>query len=90
MTKQPEALRLAKDLELNHEFVPTNVLLKAANELRRLHETNAELLEALRISAAACRHALAVMPIDDPLLLQAESSERNARAAIAKATGETE
>ena len=95
MTKQPEPLRIAEQLkDLSTKF-PTpshdrGVVNSAIDELRRLHEANAELLEALRMSAAACRHALAVMPIDDPLLLQAESSERNARAAIAKATGEPE
>ena len=37
MTKQPAALRLADDLELNHEYCPKEVLLEAAQELRRLH-----------------------------------------------------
>jgi hypothetical protein len=43
----------------------------------------------LRMSAAQ-RHALAVSMFNDPLLVQAEITERNARATIAKATGETE
>ncbi len=44
--KQPEALRLADWIErgnYNHEDVT-----KAAAELRRLHEVNAELVEVLR------------------------------------------
>ena len=41
--KQPEALRLADLLEIND--TPLN--MTAATELRRLHEVNAELVEAL-------------------------------------------
>ena len=41
--KQPEALRLADLLEIND--TPLN--MTAAAELRRLHEVNAELMEAL-------------------------------------------
>ncbi len=90
MTKQPEALRLADALDDLDVQVCYSASTEAAAELRRLHEVNAKLLEVLRMSAAALRHALAVMPIDDPLLLQAEISERNARAATAKVQGETE
>ena len=43
MTKQPEALRLASLLE---EHLPAHCG-EAAKELRRLHETNAELLAAV-------------------------------------------
>ncbi len=46
--KQPEALRLANAIDLGR---PRLVLdcIDAAAELRRLHEVNAELLEALKI-----------------------------------------
>jgi len=45
--KQPEALRLADLLE-NEKHVTDLALFKAAAELRRLHQVNAELLEALK------------------------------------------
>ena len=51
MTTQPEALRLAD--ELDGEFVQGRISnhtgRKAATELRRLHATNADLEEAVRI-----------------------------------------
>jgi hypothetical protein len=43
--KQPEALRLADELE---SFCVDAPVFQAADELRRLHEVNAELLEALK------------------------------------------
>ncbi len=46
MTTQPEALRLADELEDCRAPLPLE--RKAAAELRRLHEVNEELLEALR------------------------------------------
>jgi len=58
-TKQPEALRLADELLFAGRFayetedgaarrrIARN--FKAATELRRLHEVNAELLEALKV-----------------------------------------
>jgi len=47
--KQPEALRIADALdELDLQFYSTELLCDAAAaELRRLHEVNAELVEAL-------------------------------------------
>jgi hypothetical protein len=87
MTKQPEALWIAAQLE--SWAMPGSFPSQAAAELRRLHEIKEELLAALRMSAAQ-RHALAVSMFNDPLLVQAEITERNARATIAKATGETE
>ena len=46
MSKKPEALRLADDLD---KWCHTTLdVHKAATELRRLHEVNAELLEALK------------------------------------------
>jgi archaellum component FlaC len=37
MSDQPEALRLAEDLALNHRYCPEDVIQQAAAELRRLH-----------------------------------------------------
>lgn len=45
--KQPEALRLADQLERMSLSTPWDK--KAAAELRRLHEVNAELVEALSV-----------------------------------------
>lgn len=45
MSEQPEALRLADDLESTTRGYPP--VMMAAAELRRLHELNQELLEAL-------------------------------------------
>ena len=42
--KQPEALRLADEFEFTKSYLGA----KAAAELRRLHEMNAELVEALK------------------------------------------
>jgi hypothetical protein len=50
-TKQPEALRLADELE--SEWFADYDIQNAAAELRRLHEVNAELLEALKQLCAA-------------------------------------
>lgn len=48
MSKQPEALRLADVLDdVWHGGIGGQEILSAAEELRRLHEANAELLEAL-------------------------------------------
>lgn len=70
--KQPEALRLADKLEAK-DFPPRRA---AAAELRRLHEVNAELVEALK------RLSLYVAYNGDDWV------QREAKAAIAKATGE--
>jgi hypothetical protein len=73
-TKQPEALRLAKELVLVHQGHADegpSTFSEAAAELRRLHSVNAELLKELReISTAENRRRMAEI----------------ARAAIAKAT----
>ena len=53
MTTQPEALRLADDVELNHKYCPVEVLHEAAAELRRLHAQRDALLEALQEAAEA-------------------------------------
>ncbi len=75
MTKQPEALRLAEHMEISVSHAAA-VRKKAAAELRRLHEVNAELVEALEL----------ILPPSgtyDGIVWIAK-----ARAAIAKATGE--
>jgi hypothetical protein len=75
-TKQPEALRLAKELVLVHQGHADegpSTFSEAAAELRRLHSVNAELLKELReISTAENRRRMAEI----------------ANAAIAKANGE--
>ena len=73
--KQPEALRLADEL-VDTQFPSTKYI--AAAELRRLHEVNHELLEALQKIAGNTY---------DEWTNGAEAA-RIARAAIAKATGE--
>ena len=45
MSKQPEALRLAEDLEKYHSGLYHK---QSASELRRLHEVNKALLEVLQ------------------------------------------
>ena len=73
--KKPEALRLAEHLERFRSFPDDQA---AAAELRRLHEVNQELLEALQKIAGNTY---------DEWTNGAEAA-RIARAAIAKATGE--
>jgi hypothetical protein len=52
-TKQPEALRLADESDNDEWIAGTNQWREeAAAELRRLHEVNAELLEALKVLVA--------------------------------------
>jgi hypothetical protein len=79
--KQPEALRLAEFFE-DRGFYRSE--LKAAAELRRLHQVNAELVEELKNIANA-----------NPSKWDAEVrdqfqqwAQNRARATIAKATGE--
>ena len=51
-TKHPEALRLADALMMGNAMLPAIDLPEAADELRRLHALNAELLEALKLNYA--------------------------------------
>ena len=74
MSNKPEALRLAEHLERFRSFPDDQ---DAAAELRRLHEVNQELLEALQSVLDNC--------LDSEGLCAAHAK---ARAAIAKATGE--
>ena len=71
--KQPEALRLAEFFE-DRGFYRSE--LKAAAELRRLHEVNAELVEALEKIGLCIAH-------DNP-----KGARNIAAAAYAYATGE--
>ena len=48
MTTQPEALRLADALLMGDAMIPSIDLPEAAAELRRLHESNQELLALLK------------------------------------------
>lgn len=50
MNTQPEALRLAKQLESDYDLL-LHLIKPAAAELRRLHEVNQELVEALEFCA---------------------------------------
>jgi hypothetical protein len=54
MTTQPEALRLAELFEFESD--PDSLYRKAADELRRLHEVNAELLAALKVAKTIIGH----------------------------------
>jgi hypothetical protein len=85
--KQPEALRLADLLMVdNYGAAKTQLEYRAAAELRRLHEVNAELVEALRECTAWMEYLRAS---GDAGNWKWEADEyTRAIAAIAKATGE--
>jgi ABC-type nitrate/sulfonate/bicarbonate transport system ATPase subunit len=75
--KQPEALHLANAHEqVAKGFDFPELALQTAAELRRLHEANQAMLEALKEIAEMYPSEM--------------SASKAARAAIAKATGETE
>lgn len=57
---QPEALRLADELERDKWYVPAVVMQAAADELRRLHAENAQLREQNTALDAACAKLEAV------------------------------
>jgi hypothetical protein len=80
VNKQPEALRLADLLEkLADEAQNWRLLETSAEELRRLYAINQELLEILKAILNDGLHCDVVPHL-----------HTKARAAIAKATGETE
>lgn len=82
--KQPEALRLADVLDSYVMVSMEGNKDKAAAELRRLHEVNAELVEALKAFDDAAKDSKSIIGFSGralPLL-------KKARAAIAKAIGE--
>lgn len=77
MSEQAKALELADTLEqYDYSWVPSWLSLEAAAELRRLHEANAELLEALSYA------------VDNPEFDSAVF-DRMARAARARALGQS-
>ena len=80
--KQPEALQLAgvvDEFDAQSEHMPLEIYSSISSELRRLHAVNQELLESLQKIAGNTY---------DEWTNGAEAG-RIARAAIAKATGET-
>ena len=94
MSDKPEALRLADELERVYGYPDTDA---AAAELRRLHEVNQELLEALKAAEAQMLQMGKVIEWefgdcrseDEMETDNAWSAEvYKARAAIAKGTGE--
>jgi len=82
MTTQPEAHRLADALEAWTLGKPTHHR-EAAAELRRLHDLNGELLEALKVAQPYVSAALTETGSAD-----AYHAERQVDIAIAKAEGE--
>ena len=80
--KQPEALRLAEMME-DGRWQGMNDSLAAA-ELRRLHEVNAELVEALK------HYVNVVVSVNEPDSWEPKVADGGgiARKAIAKAQGE--
>ena len=97
--KQPEAVRLADLLE-NEKHVTDLALFKAAAELRRLHEVNAELVEALKellfeeetqdngLTEAVIMSHDEFIKFMRESVRSYESAKEKARKAIANATGE--
>ena len=83
--KQPEALRLAEILEGYYAgYMNTK---EAAAELRRLHEVNAELVEALRLMNIECQHLHHAKKDQHGYDVACSVVER-IKTSIAKATGE--
>ena len=78
--QQSKALLLADEIQLWN-----NPCARAANELRRLHSVNAELLQALKWIANRCPDDMLILPLNP--IHQEASYDAGAcsRAAIAKA-----
>jgi len=88
MTKQPEALRLADDIEdiQGLDSIDGTIVDKAAAELRRLHEVNVELLAEFKEIISDyefCDKEAGYGP-------RAFAYYETAKRVVAKATGETE
>lgn len=86
MTERPKALWLADtiDSDFDPDWIMEEGYDQISAELRRLHEVNAELVEALRSFDTAAKDSASIIGFAGkafPLL-------KKARAAIAKATGE--
>lgn len=86
MSTQPEALRLAEQLET--EWGDDCELDAAAAELRRLNAQNTEMREALRWIADRCPVHLSDYPLHQIHKEIAHDAGCCARAAIAKAEGQ--
>lgn len=86
--QKPEALRLADLLDAT-ELWPSGSdrCQQAAAELRRLHEVNAELVEALRLMNIECQHLHHAKKDQHGYDVACPVVER-IKASIAKATGE--
>lgn len=93
MNKQPEALRLAEDLE---KYLGGNTARQAAAELRRLYALNAELLEVLKKAVLLMESDSVEIALITADYIGLEELEANnalpdeiyeARAAIAKVEG---
>jgi hypothetical protein len=78
---RPEALRLAEELGWQTHWKPH------AAELRRLHDLNGELLEALRWIERRCPAQLLLKDLHRIHMEAAHDAGACARAAIAKAEG---
>jgi len=93
MSAQPEALRLANALEKVAKAIDfTKLALQTAAELRRLHQANTDLLEALtRLSTAAMARENVMGDVCTLFAAQAAVRDANvqAQAAIAAAMKET-
>lgn len=77
--EQPEALRLADAIDpLTRNGLDNLTCTTTAAELRRLHEVNAELLEALKLADALLHGAH----------MNATAVKKKVDAALARATGE--
>lgn len=100
MTKQPEALRLADGLEQGFQTGSISAQLdQAAAELRRLHDVNTELVEALKnlldVETQSAGLTTPVLMSDEEFgkfmkdcVARVEITRQKARTALAKATGE--
>lgn len=85
--KQFEALSIAKRLKDQQQPLSLALRHKAAAELRRLHEVNAELVEALRLMNIECQHLHHVKKDQHGYDVACPVVER-IKTSIAKATGE--
>jgi hypothetical protein len=90
MSEQPEAMRLADELE--QEFRATAYRLPAAAELRRLYQLAQEQHTEIYGLRLEVRNLLEALKLADAMLSGANMNisvvENKVRAAIAKATGE--
>jgi hypothetical protein len=67
MNTKPEALRLADALDDEEFMMQVSDIFKAAAELRRLHEVNQMLIEALDIIVMACESPREMCEIEQSL-----------------------